>query len=91
MKIDHLKVFQSIKIGNTEEMFLKSDKYDMTVMEHGLIQIVDKKGNVVYTSLQNTPWFTELSDSQNQETQVDEQVKGNSNTTRASKKKGKSA
>ena len=87
MKIDHLKVFQSIKIGQTEEMFLKSDKYDMTVMEHGLIRIVDKTGNVVYTSLQNAPWFTELSDSQNQEVaEKNEQIKSNKRTVRVSKK-----
>jgi hypothetical protein len=89
MKIDKLKVFNSVKIGSKEETFLKSEDYDM-FLEDQLIKIVSKKsGDTSYTSLANVPYFTKLKDRDN--SKENEQDKSSSNTKRATKKKAKSS
>ena len=58
MKLKSLKVFQSIKVGAEEVLFLKGEDYDMELKDQ-LVRIVSKKSKAVtYTPITNIPWFT---------------------------------
>lgn len=59
-KINTLKVFQSIKVGNSELVFIKSDEYFIE-LEGQFITIECKKTGIqTVTPITNTPWFTWL-------------------------------
>lgn len=93
MKIKELKLFNSVKCGPKEVMFLKSkDGYDMELINNGpLIRIIDGQGNEVLTSLYNAPWLTELKDSSKPLEKKNEPKKSTRNTKGAAAKKGKPA
>ena len=90
VKLDTLKVFNSVKVGNKELMFFKSsDGYDIT-LDGLIIRILNTNTNEhSCTSLMNAPWWTELETVVNQE-KKSEQKKGTSSTKRVSEKKDKS-
>ena len=57
MKIDRLRVFQSVKVGSKEKTFLTADEFDMELKDT-LIFITSKKDDSqVVTPLTNVPWF----------------------------------
>ena len=58
IKIKRLKLFQSIKIGTQEIMFLKEgDNYDVELLQGSMILIKDTKGNHTITSLFNSQYI----------------------------------
>jgi len=57
-KISALKVFQSVKCGSKELVFIKEEGYDM-VLEGWYVTITCKRTKAqVITPITNTPWFT---------------------------------
>lgn len=62
VRINRMKVFNSVKIGPKEETFLKAEDYDITLRGH-IVTIISKiTGDKVFTSLANIPYFTEMDD-----------------------------
>lgn len=87
MKLQYLKVFNSVKCGAGEYMFLQYPDFDMELIE-SLVYIKHiTTGAEVITPLTNTPWFTVLKQAE-QETS-DEQGESDKNTPRVKQKKVK--
>jgi hypothetical protein len=91
IKIDTLKLFNSVKVGPVELTFLKSkDGWDVTLTGQIISIKSIKTGDESFTSLANIPYFTKLEDSSKIK-KSNEPKKSPSSTKRVTKKKGESA
>ena len=58
MKLKVIKTFNAVKVGNAQDNWFQSDKYDMTLEAGMHVRIVNKfDGSRNYTSLMNLPWY----------------------------------
>ena len=83
-KITHLKVYQSIKIGNKEKLFFSNPAAEIIFdSDLGLIKITLDNASS-YTSLANVAWFA--SDSDLFEEKVENEIKVKKTVSGKSKK-----
>lgn len=60
MKIERLKLANSVKVGNREVVFCENKEYDNELLEDGLIIIRRRDGGgQSFTSIYNTVYFTQ--------------------------------
>lgn len=86
MKIERLRVFQSVKIGNKEKTFLVASEFEMELRDT-LVFIKSKVDNSqVVTPLTNVPWFVPMAETSPTKKATRGQNKSKTNTGRDSKK-----
>ena len=84
MKLKSLKVFNSVKVGKDEHIFLTNKDFELILKDHYVYIRNLKDGSTCVTPVTNTPWFVlEL------EEVIDEQVKSSKSPSRAAKAKDK--
>lgn len=86
MKLVSLKVFNSIKVGTGEFMFMTDKDFEIELVDNLIFIKCRKEGAESITSLSNVPWFTRAVQ---QVDQVNEQDSGNKDTPRVKQKKAK--
>lgn len=89
MKLARVKVFNSVKAGDKENVSLASPEFKLELIGQ-LIQVIDKDGKIVYVPLTNVPYFIPLDIEEKDVKEKDERTASKSSVKRnAPKNKAK--